>query len=59
MEIDYPRDGYNRSIFLNLRDIPKKYFCTFCNHVVRRAVQLPDLADPKIVCWDCYKRNVK
>ena len=56
---DYLRHGYNRSIFMNVRDIPEKYMCIFCTHVVRRAVQAPHIRDPKIVCMDCYNRNLK
>ena len=52
----YPRyGGYSPELVLYPENVPEKYICTFCNKIVKRAVQVPVV--PKIVCGSCYEWN--
>ena len=60
MEVDYPKSiaGHNPKLFNDQQAI-KKYICAICNNVLKDAVQIPQLADPKRACHDCYTNNTR
>ena len=60
MEVDHPTSsaGHNPELFNDQQAI-KKYICPICNNVLRDAVQIPQSADPRRACHDCYNRNVR
>ena len=60
MEVDNPtpKGGYNPKMFNNQHAI-ENYICTICSNVLREAVQIPQSADPKRACHDCYNSNIR
>lgn len=60
MEVDNPspRCGYNSKLFNDQQAI-QKYICTICNNVLKNAVQIPQSADPRRACHDCYNSNIR
>ena len=60
MEADHPESiaGHNPKLFNDQQAI-KKYICAICNNVLKDAVQIPQLADPKRACHDCYTNNTR
>ena len=58
MDAENPVKGYPLDAVVSPADVPSKYICAICSHVVRQAVQLPQLADPKIVCNACHEQSV-
>ena len=60
MNHDHPnrRIGYNPKLFIN-QEVARKYLCTICSKVLKDPVQIPQTADPKRACKDCYKENIR
>ena len=60
MNRDHPnrRIGYNPKLFIN-QEVARKYLCTICSKVLKDPVQIPQTADPKRACKDCYKENIR
>ena len=51
--------GYPFHILVNPGIVPEKYRCPICKNLVRQAVQLPQLTDPKIVCFQCHQESCR
>lgn len=60
MEVDNPtpKVGYNPKLFNNQQAI-QNYICAICNNVLKDAVQIPQSANPKRACHDCYNSNIR
>ena len=60
MEVDVPTSsaGHNPKLFNDQQAI-KKYICAICNNVLKDAVQIPQSADPRRACQDCYNNNIR
>ena len=60
MEVDNPtpKVGYNPKLFNNQHAI-ENYICAICSNVLREAVQIPQSANPKRACHDCYNSNIR
>ena len=60
MEVDVPTSsaGHNPKLFNDQQAI-KKYICAICNNVSKDAVQIPQSADPRRACQDCYNNNIR
>ena len=60
MEVDHATSssGHNPKLFNDQQAI-KKYICAICNNVLKDAVQIPQSADPRRACHDCYNNNIR
>lgn len=60
MEVDNPtpKVGYNPKLFNDQQAI-QNYICAICNNVLKDAVQIPQSADPRRACHDCYNSNIR
>ena len=60
MEIDRPppRRGYSLKLFIDPK-LAEMFICTICKNVLKNAIQITESVDPKRVCQDCYKDNIR